>query len=132
MIAKLLYSVRHSYTDALAAGDDRPMLPRALRQALEAIESSPELLTASDLARHAGVGVRRLEQTFRAHLGTTPGAYLTQFRLRRAHEDLCRAAPGESVTAVMHRWGFGNPGRFATLYRARYGRYPVETLRHGA
>lgn len=48
-----------------------------------------------------------------------------------AHEDLMHAYAnsGATVARVAYRWGFGNLGRFARVYAARYGRHPSETLR---
>lgn len=128
-IVKLLYSANHSLREELVAGDDRPVLPRTLREAIELVHRDPQRLhTASDLAAAVGVSLRRLEQSFRDSLGITPSRYLAAVRIEHAHADLAQPAPQESVTAAMYRWGFANHARFASLYRERYGHNPAVTL----
>jgi len=133
LIARLLYSASHDQREALDAPGAPVLLPRTLRTLLTFVEESADgLLTTADLARHAGVSARRVEQTFREHLGVTPSAYLAGVRLDRARRALSDPAPGESVTAVMYRHGFSNHSRFATLYRQRFGEYPSATLRRAS
>jgi AraC-like DNA-binding protein len=104
-----------------------------LRRAMAFIESHPDRpLTAADIARAAHVTPRAVQLAFRVHLGTTPMTYLRRVRLDRAHAELRDAEPGgTSVTEIAARWGFLRPGRFATEYRAVYGRHPGTTLRDG-
>ena len=80
----------------------------------------------------AGTSARALQYGFRRHLGTTPLRYLGRVRLERARRELQRADPtrGDTVAAIATRWGFANPGRFATAYRAAYGVLPGQTLRN--
>jgi transcriptional regulator GlxA family with amidase domain len=88
-------------------------------------------LTVAALAARSHVSVRSLQQGFRAHVGTTPTAYLREVRLRRAHRDLLAADPSTvTVASVAYRWGFSNLGRFAAAYTARYQEPPSKTL-HG-
>ncbi len=56
--------------------------------------------------------------------------YLQGIRLEQAHRDLRAADPtyGDTVTEIARRWGFSNPGRFATAYRRLYGVHPSTTL----
>jgi AraC-like DNA-binding protein len=77
------------------------------------------------------VSPRALQRAFRRTMETTPLEHLRSVRLQRAHEDLEAADPtsGATVAGIAARWGFGHPGRFATAYRARFGRSPSDTLR---
>lgn len=130
LIVRLLYAAEHDRSRELETGGDRAVRPRVLDELLALIDDgSRPLLTIADLARHAGLGVRRVEQVFRDHLGVSPTAYMARRRLEWAHRDLSDPAPGESVTAVMYRCGFGNPARFAAMYRERFGLNPGEVLR---
>lgn len=89
-------------------------------------------ISAADIARGASMSVRALQLAFRRHLDTTPMAYLRRVRLAHARHDLEVAHDdGVTVTAVASRWGFGNPGRFATQFRKEFGRTPSEVLRAG-
>ncbi|WP_435201498.1 AraC family transcriptional regulator [Janibacter sp. GS2] len=117
----------------LAAVPDEPgsmaaMRPRPVHRVIRAIEADPARAWApADLAEIGGVSVRRLQQAFREHVGTTPFAYLHDVRLQRVHDDLVHGR-GASVTDVAVRWGVTHLGRFAAAYRAKYGELPSHTL----
>lgn len=92
-----------------------------------------EQLTVARIADAAGVSVRRLQATFRIHVGVTPIEYVTQLRLAGVHADLKRIADGtvqETVTDAALRWGFAHLGRFSRTYRAEFGRLPSQTARN--
>lgn len=132
ILAGLLYAAPHRYHDELTAPAQAGP-PRAVRRALDAIHDEPEQpFTVIDLAATAGVSVRSLQEGFRHHLGCAPMAYLQRIRLERAHDALLAADPAQvTVAAVAHRWGFAHLGRFAAVYRARFGVGPSESLKAG-
>lgn len=113
-----------------ARGSQRRIGSRAVRQVLEAMEASPEVpWRLAELAAHAGVSARALQEGFRRELGVTPMSQLRRIRLRRAHDDLARPSSGaDSVASVAARWGFGHLGRFAQAYRVEYDELPSQTL----
>jgi AraC-like DNA-binding protein len=124
----LLLAHRHNYSDALRS-PRRPAPSRAVKKALELIESHPEQsVTVADLARASGVSTRSLQAGFMNQLDMSPMAYLREVRLRRAHAEL--EAGGTTVTDAAYRAGFTHLSRFAELYRQRFGVCPSETLRH--
>jgi AraC-like DNA-binding protein len=105
----------------------------AYTRAVEFIHAAVSLpITVEDVARHVNFSTLELTRTFRAHAGTTAGAYLRRLRLAAAHQDLLRGDPGagSTVAAIAVRWGFAYPGDFARRYRAAYGENPAHTLRH--
>jgi len=103
--------------------------PRIVSRVVEAMEADPARdWTAADLAREAGVGIRRLQQGFQRYLGCTPSQQLLAIRLERVHADLL-AGRADSVAEAATRWGFAHLGRFAGSYRERYGVAPSVTLR---
>ena len=59
----------------------------------------------------------------------SPGRYLRLRQLRLARAALRRPDCAATVAEVARRYGFGEPGRFASLYRAVYGEAPSATLR---
>jgi transcriptional regulator GlxA family with amidase domain len=87
-------------------------------------------VTEPDVAAAARISVRSLQSLFRRHLGVSPVEHLHAIRLESARRDLL-AGTGEDATVrgVAERWGFGNSGRFARLYQARFGELPSDTLR---
>lgn len=132
VIAQLLYAARHEYRQEMHDGGGR-MTPLSVRRVKTLIDENPDTFyMASDLAAHARVGVRRLEQAFREHVGLSPLAYHQRVRLQHAHDDLLVPRVGDTVTVVMTRWGFSNHARFAAAYRAQFGVNPAETLRRSA
>ncbi|MFF0744302.1 helix-turn-helix transcriptional regulator [Streptomyces sp. NPDC004111] len=108
--------------------DARPVI---LRRAIAHIEEHAHTdLSVADIAESAHVSVRTVQCAFRRHLDTTPMGYVRRVRLAHAHAELVAAGAGSetTVTAVAARWGFFQPGRFASVYRGVYGCLPHETL----
>jgi len=132
MVRGFLMAADHSFRATLEGEAAAP--PRAISTAIEVIEAEAHLpLTVSALAARSFVSVRSLQQGFRAHLDTTPMAYLRDVRLHRARDDLLESDPSiAGVACIAFRWGFTNLGRFAAVYAARYGENPAVTLRRSA
>lgn len=130
LIRGFLLAVDHPDRDAVAADGPRPA-PRTIRTALEIIDAEAHLpLTVSELAARTHVSVRSLQEGFRSHLDASPMEYVRRVRLRRAHQMLLDSDPSSAtVASVAYRWGFTNPGRFATAHLERYDESPAETLR---
>jgi AraC-like DNA-binding protein len=60
----------------------------------------------------------------------SPGRYLRARRMQLARRALRRADPSETnVARVAQQYGFGEPARFAALYRAQFGELPSTTLK---
>ncbi|OBJ54747.1 AraC family transcriptional regulator [Mycobacterium sp. 1423905.2] len=133
LVRGLLLAADHSYRGPLI-GEPIDPPPRGIRMAIDIIEAEAHLpLTISALAARSYMSVRSLQQGFRAHLGTTPMAYLRDVRLRRAHQELQAADPSvDTVASIAFRWGFANLGRFAAAYAAHYGERPATALRRPA
>jgi AraC-like DNA-binding protein len=131
LISGLLLAVSHNYRYALENHRSGLAAPRAVRRAVEAMRAdATRPFTVADLARIGGVSVRSLQDGFQRYLGTSPMAYLRDVRLARVHRELREAEPGQTtVTEVAYRCGFVHLGRFAALYRRRYGVSPSRTLR---
>lgn len=104
--------------------------PATLRRAMDHIEQNAHRpVTPAEAADAARTSVRALQEAFRRYRGTTPSEFIRRVRLDRAHRDLEDADPRDvTVAQIAQRWGFAHPGRFATQYRAVYGRSPHRTL----
>jgi AraC-like DNA-binding protein len=127
LIAGLLHTQPHDYLEELLT-PSAPARPRTVKRVIDLIEANPESnYSLTDLARHAGVGARRLQIAFQETLNTTPTGYLRRVKLEHARADLLTGDHGVASTA--YRWGFTHPGRFAALYRTTFGEPPSETLR---
>ncbi|MFC7359309.1 helix-turn-helix transcriptional regulator [Nocardioides astragali] len=109
----------------LDAGDE---MPSTLRRALHAIESHAfEGLSVEELARECEVTPRALQYAFRRHLGCTPLAYLRRVRLDLVRQSL-RDGTSPTVSDAAAKYGFFNPGRFASEYRQVFDENPRQTL----
>lgn len=95
-------------------------------------ENASSDITIDDIAALAGVKARRLQQLFRESFDTTPTSYLRSVRLDRVRAELDAAWPNEvTVGEIARTWRFTHLGRFASLYRDRFGEAPAATLRRG-
>ena len=133
LMTTLLFAQPHNHSGVLRRPAP-PVRPRAVQEVVDLMNSRPETpYSAGDLAVHAGVSLRALQAGFRQHLGMSPGTYLNEVRLGRAHAELVDGRPGEvTTTEVAYRWGFTHLSRFAAGYRRKFGRSPSETLRNTA
>ncbi|MFD8493249.1 AraC family transcriptional regulator [Amycolatopsis sp. NPDC059657] len=129
MLDGLLLGQPNNYSAELVA-PHRPAPNRAIAHAVELLEDQPEQpWTPTRLAFTVALSVRALHDGFQRTTGFSPMNYLREIRLARVHAALHAGAPGTTVTASAACWGFVHLGRFAKVYRAKYGELPSETLR---
>jgi AraC-like DNA-binding protein len=127
VIDGLLLAHPHNYSDRLHRRDGR-IAPRSVKRAIEYIDANlDQPIGFTDIATAAGIPGRTLSQHFRRFRNTSPMRYLRDARLDRVHEALRRAEPEESIISIAGDWGFGHMGRFAAVYRQRFGEWPSET-----
>lgn len=108
----------------------KPALAHDVRKALNLLEADPSReFSVKALAAACGVAPRTLQKHFRSFVGRTPHEVQSTLRMERARRDLLLGLPAASVTDIALRWGFRHLGRFAVLYRRRYGESPSATLR---
>jgi AraC-like DNA-binding protein len=130
VVSGLALTVETPYS-AEPVGSGSARRPRTVKRTLDAMHAQPgRAFTAAELAEIAGVGIRVLQESFRRHVGMPPLTYLRRLRLDGVHSELTRGDPRQiKVSEVANRWGFTHLGRFAGIYRARFGVTPSETLR---
>ena len=129
LLYSLLRALPHSYTDRLALAASSPV-PRVVRRAEDFIHSrAGQPVALHEVAEAAGCSVRALQLGFRRFRDTTPAAAMRQARLEAARQALIRGEIEGTVSDVAHRYGFTNPGRFTSLYKATFGVSPAEALR---
>jgi LacI family transcriptional regulator len=109
-------------SDVLAIADP------ALRFAINYVrQHAGEPLQVDDLARHAGVSRRALEQKFAKTLERSPAEYIRDTHLARARELLRETTlPSPQVADAA---GFSSPEYMAQLFRARLGVSPLRYRR---
>jgi len=132
LVTGLLLATDHQYRTQLDSRRQFTAAPRAVRRAVEAMREEPgRSFTVADLAEVAGVSRRSLQQGFQRYVGMSPMIYLREVRLGRAHDELRYGDPADvTVAQIAHRYGFLHLGRFAAMYRQRYGESPSQTLRY--
>jgi len=118
-------SARPVYKETEVARRHREILAR-FEELLE-----PELPpTVSAIGAAIGVSQRLLRECCRKNLGMDPSRYRRLRGMQRARRALRRENPDTaSVSAIAHRYGFRDLGRFAVNYRGLYGESPSTTLR---
>lgn len=87
-----------------------------------------EPLRLADIAEHCGVSVRTLTEAFRREHGVSPMKHLQEIRLQAVRALLTSRQPGMTVARAAMDNGFTALGRFASLYRLRFGETPSQTL----
>lgn len=103
--------------------------PHSIRNAESfMVEHAADAPTLSEIAKVAGVSVRTLNMNFRKFHGCTPGQFLREQRLLRAHQELLDADREEKVSDIAARLGYVHMGEFAKAYRLRFGEKPSDTL----
>lgn len=102
---------------------------RTLQAATDFIQDCRhEPLRLANIAAHCGVSVRSLTEAFRREHGMSPMKFLQEARLQAARALLISRQPGMTVARAATDNGFTALGRFAALYRERFGEAPSQTL----
>jgi AraC-like DNA-binding protein len=129
LITTLLHAHRHTYTDALLRPQSAaaPFYVRRAEAYIEAHFAEP--LSLADIAAHAGVSARSLQNGFQSFRSMTPMAFLRSVRLQRAHRALLTSDPAAAtVTEIALSCGFTHLGEFGALYKRAFGVTPSHTL----
>jgi AraC-like DNA-binding protein len=87
-------------------------------------------LSMTEICAELDISDRLLRACCKEYLRIGPNRYVRLQRMQQAHRALRSGTPGAaSVSEIARRYGFRDPGRFATNYRAVYGELPSATLR---
>ncbi|KTT30986.1 AraC family transcriptional regulator [Pseudomonas oryzihabitans] len=89
-----------------------------------------EDISVERLMQVANVSRRTLYSLFERHVGVAPGDYIRQCKLDQVRQRLLEPR-ATSVTAVALDLGFVHLGRFAEVYRKRFGELPSATWKRG-
>lgn len=93
-----------------------------LSLALVSIHDVPDRQwSLQDLAEIAGMSRTQFAVTFREVIGSTPGNYITNWRLEVAREELAAGVP---VKTVAQMCGFSSAAAFSRAFSRRYGHAP--------
>lgn len=127
VISTVLDSLPHNYKDAGGVAADCAV-PKSVRRAEDYMRAhADQPVTVEELARYAGCSERALHNAFRSFRQLSPMSVLRDIRLEGAHDDF-KSGEG-TITDIVFKWGFSNPGRFSKLYAEKFGCKPSQTLR---
>jgi len=131
ILGLLLIGQRHNLSDAInRSALHRETLPAVFKRARESLEAQvAEPLDLEKLAQVSGIGVRSLQLGFKRHFGVSISGLLLDIRLKHLNARLRNARPGERITEIAFDLGFTHLSRMASVYRAKFGESPSETLR---
>ncbi|MBZ6076462.1 AraC family transcriptional regulator [Microvirga puerhi] len=133
LFTSFLLGHRHNYSEALLQPQPAavPFYVKRAEAYIEAYFAEP--LSLADIASHAGISARSLQNGFQNFRGMTPMAFLRSVRLQKAHHTLRVADPTVSTVAeIAFACGFTHMGEFGTAYRRTFGATPRQTLLKGA
>ncbi|MBK0401105.1 helix-turn-helix transcriptional regulator [Limibaculum sp. M0105] len=117
---------RGAASPGLLAGLADPRLGRAI----VAMHDAPERAwTVPDLAAEAALSPSRFAELFAGTVGRTPLAYLREWRMTLARQDLVR---GDRVQAVAHRYGYASAEALTRAFRKIHGECPMRIRRSAA
>lgn len=90
-------------------------------------DHAPAAPTLSQVATAVGVSSRALHKAFKEYRNTTPMRFLRDIRMEGVRAELKEAPSHVTVSEIVYSWGYLCLGRFASLYKQRYGELPSET-----
>ena len=101
-----------------------PVNPPWLAETLLLLDKNLDTpISATDLAKAAGVSHTALQRAFRKAFGTTPGKYIMSVKMREAKRLLDESRI--NVKGVAARTGFSSQQYFSHAYREFYGHPPI-------
>lgn len=120
--------------DAKPTGD-RPYFLREQVRAVKEIrafltEHLEERHTLEELSRRFHISLTSLKDCFKGVFGTSPSAYLREYRLQAAAELL--EATALPIGEIALRVGYESPSKFAAAFKKRLGRTPGDYRERGA
>lgn len=124
----LIHLLRHTLNQPAAPiGLLAGLADRRLAKALVAMHEQPARdWSLSELAAQAGMSRARFAANFRQTVGTTPGHYLTGWRINLARRFLKQGKP---VAHVAQDVGYNSTTAFSRAFRAHTGTSPRQWLR---
>ncbi len=103
--------------------DWQPPLPGRLAELMRHIDrNAHRKLSVQLLARQAGMSAESVYRLFRAHLGTSPGNYIAQVRIRKATHLLEQHDYG--IDEIAELTGFPNRAYFSRVFKKITGTTP--------
>ena len=130
LIQLLRWVVDHPQAAGVSGGLRMGLHDPRLARALVALHAAPrEEWPLARMAQVAGMSRSAFAEAFRSATGTTPAAYLTDWRLTLASAQLRAGQPQKLVAAEL---GFSNGSALSRAFKQRFGRSPRSWLTESA
>ena len=129
LLQSLLYSQRHTYSEALERGLSRAV-PRHVKRAEEYFHCHiHRKISIDEMASAAGVSSRTLFFAFKQFRSVSPVKYFNDIRLRKFRDSLMVSSPNVTIKEIAGEFGYTQLGRLSVEYKKKFGESPSETLR---
>ncbi|MEL6124403.1 MAG: helix-turn-helix transcriptional regulator, partial [Bacteroidota bacterium] len=83
-----------------------------------------EITKPSDLAQAMNISLRQLQRICKDELGTTPGSYITMYKLERAGQAL--RSSDASIKQIAFELGYRDPNYFSKVFKKYFEQSPKE------
>jgi len=132
-LSALAYEGLMELSDAVAAdGGTGTANVEGVRRALDSLRDAAGRRTSvADLAKAAGYSRAHFSRKFAGALGSPPGRFALNERIRRAAAALT-ANPRATIKQIAGIAGFDDPNYFAKVFRRKFDMSPSEYRRRGA
>lgn len=132
MLLTALLSLPHNKREYLYKDRRYQVAPGLVRRAEEYMRTHlKDVISIVDLLRICGCSRTALFSAFSNARGYTPMEFITEQRLQKAKDTLLNQRRKASVASIAIDCGFIHLGRFAQIYRKRFGERPSDTLKKG-
>ena len=132
LLSSMLSLYNNNYKQALNNLSRNTIIPRHVKKACDYMNVYlDKKISLTELENHTGVTARTLQNGFKNNFGVSPLEYLRKLRLERVHSYLNDDKRGGSLKLILQECGVHNTGRFAKLYKRRYGQTPSKSYKHG-
>ena len=125
-----LLQLPHRTGKSLSQRRTAEIAPRSVIRAEEYMRAHlADPITISDLLSISGCSRTALYSCFKQTRGYTPMEFLVEQRLQKARRDIRNSSPDKTIASIALDCGFSHLGRFAQIYRERFGELPSSTPR---
>jgi AraC family ethanolamine operon transcriptional activator len=126
IMRKLLAPIRD---DVHYRGAHLPAPDKLVHKVVEYLHQQNKPISVEELAKIFNIHPRKLHRSFQDSIGMGPFHYHQEKRLSDCHTALRQDGPGVTVKTVANDYGFYDLGRFAKVFKHKFGEGPLKVLK---